>query len=317
MTVILAAALFTLGLYLTMKGGDSFVDAAACIAEASGVPRFIVGATIVSLCTTAPELTVSLLATIQGSTGLAVGNAVGSAACNAGLILGLNVLLAPTLLSAREAQTKGGLMVITACLLGVFSMDGLLSAPESLVLLAMLGVFLFMNLRSASQGRQSAQARLRLQPGETFSTGAKFVAGAAAVVLGAKLMVDNGILLARFIGIPESVIGLTLVALGTSLPELVTALAAVRRHEGSISAGNIIGANIIDLSLVLPACAAMSGGGLPVEAAVGLRDLPFTVVIMSIAMLPPMFSGRLRRIQGAALLLVYAWYIWLVMHGIA
>ena len=108
-TVMLAAGLFVIGLYLTMKGGDSFVDAAALIAEASGVPRFVIGATIVSLCTTAPELTVSLLATARGTSALAVGNAIGSSICNTALILGLGALLAPAALSRREACTKGGL----------------------------------------------------------------------------------------------------------------------------------------------------------------------------------------------------------------
>ena len=309
MTVLLAAVFFTLGLYLTMLGGDSFVDAAARLAEASGVPRFVVGATLVSLCTTAPELTVSLLATVRGATSLAVGNAVGSAACNTGLILGVSALLAPAVLRAYEAKTKGGLMLTATILLGCFAVDSRLAPGEALGLLAVLFAFLAMNLQGAARERSRTQPA-PMASGEKLRMVCRFVLGAAAVVLGAKLMVDNGVLLARMLGIPEAVIGLTLVALGTSLPELMTALAAIRRHEGALSAGNIVGANIIDLALVLPACAAAGGGTLPIAPEVFSRDLPFTVVLMGIAMLPPMFSGRLRRWQGAALLGVYGLYLY-------
>lgn len=312
MTVLLAAAFFTIGLYLTMRGGDAFVDGAARLAEAAGVPRFVVGATLVSLCTTAPELTVSLLATLRGSTGLAVGNAVGSAACNTGLILGLSALLAPAAFPAHDAKTKGGLMIGAAVLLGCMTADGSINPGEALGLLAVLFAFLAMNLQGAAGGRRDCTAR-PFAPGEQGRTVMQFALGGAAVVLGARLMVDHGVILARMLGVPESVIGLTLVALGTSLPELMTALAAVRRREGALSAGNIVGANLIDLTLVLPACAAAGGGGLPVGLDTFARDLPFTVALMALAMLPPMFSGRLRRAQGAALLAVYGAYVHCLM----
>lgn len=311
-TVLLAAVFFTIGLYLTMRGGDQFVDAAARLAEASGVPRFVVGATLVSLCTTAPELTVSVLATLRGSTALAVGNAVGSAACNTGLILGLSALLAPAAFSAREAKTKGGLMLAATILLGCFAADGMLNPGEALGLLAVLFAFLALNLQGAAAGHMDAAAR-PFSPGERGQTLARFALGGAAVVLGAKLMVDHGVILARMLGVPESVIGLTLVALGTSLPELMTALAAVRRREGALSAGNIVGANLIDLTLVLPACAAAAGGALPVGLETFARDLPFTVALMGLAMLPAMASGRLRRVQGAGLLALYGVYVYCLM----
>lgn len=309
MTVLLAAGFFTVGLYLTMRGGDGFVDAAARLAEASGVPRFVVGATLVSLCTTLPELVVSLLATLGGATELAVGNAIGSAACNTGLILGISALLAPAAFSAREARGKGGLMLAATILLGCFAADGVLNPGEALGMLALLFAFLAMNLQSAARGAEGVQT-LSLTAGQRTQTLMQFMLGGLAVVLGAKLMVDNGVILARMLGIPESIIGLTLVALGTSLPELMTAFAAIRRNEGALSVGNIVGANIIDLTLVLPACAAAGGGVLPISRATFVRDLPFTVAIMAVAMLPPMFTGRLRKLQGAALLAVYGVYLY-------
>lgn len=307
--LLLSVIFFALGLILTMRGGDQFVDAAARMAEASGVPRFVIGATLVSLCTTLPELTVSVLATLRGATDLAVGNAVGSAACNTGLILGVAALFAPARFSKKEARIKGGLMMTAAGLLACFAVDGTLQASEAGILSLILGIFLSVNLHGAARERQHT-GRRRFEPGECTKTLGSFALGGAAVVLGAKLMVDHGVILARMLGIPESVIGLTLVALGTSLPELMTALAAIRRHEGTLSAGNIVGANLINLSMVLPACTAVSGGALPVGASVFTRDAPFTLVLMGIAMFPTMTCGRLKRWQGAALLLAYGVYVY-------
>ena len=307
MTVLLSAAFFTIGLYLTMRGGDGFVDAAAQLAEESGAPRFVVGATLMSVCTTLPELMVSVLATMRGASALAVGNAVGSAACNTGLILGMSALLAPAAFRVREARSKGGLMIAAAILLGCFLEDGIMQPGEALGLLAVLFAFLAVNLQSAA-GETAESVPVQHGKGRA-ALWIHFFLGGMAVVLGARLMVDHGVILARMLGIPESIIGLTLVALGTSLPELMTALAAIRRREGALSVGNIVGANVLDLALVLPACTAAGGGILSVAPEVFLRDLPFTVVLMGIAMLPPMFSGRMRRAQGVLLLGVYGWYL--------
>ncbi len=314
LTVLLAAGFFAVGLFLTMRGGDQFVDAAARLAEASGIPRFIVGATLVSLCTTAPELTVSMLATLRGSVDLAVGNAVGSVLCNTGLILGISALLAPAVFHACEAKRKGGLLIAVTVLLAAFSVDGVLETGEALGLLAALFAFLAMNLQSAAQERSQA-GRRRFVPGEGGRTLVRFLLGGAAVILGAKLMVDHGVVLARLLGVPESVIGLTLVALGTSLPELMTALAAIRKGEGALSAGNIVGANLIDLALVLPACVAVGGGWLPVGMETFVRDLPVAVALLALALLPAMVGGRLWRIQGAALLALYGAYVYRLTGG--
>ena len=313
MTVLLSAAFFTIGLYLTMRGGDGFVDAAAQLAEESGAPRFVVGATLMSVCTTLPELMVSVLATMRGASALAVGNAVGSAACNTGLILGMSALLAPAAFRVREARSKGGLMIAAAILLGCFLEDGTMQPGEALGLLAVLFAFLAVNLQSAA-GETAESVPVQHGKGRA-ALWIHFFLGGMAVVLGARLMVDHGVILARMLGIPESIIGLTLVALGTSLPELMTALAAIRRREGALSVGNIVGANVLDLALVLPACTAAGGGVLSVAPEVFLRDLPFTVVLMGIAMLPPMFSGRMRRVQGVLLLGVYGWYLFCLVGG--
>lgn len=307
-TALLSAALFAFGLWLTMRGGDAFVDAACVIARVSGVPQVVIGATIVSLCTTAPELTVSLLATLHGADDIAIGNAVGSAACNVSLILGLIALLAPPAFPHRDARVRGGLLLVTIMALGVTTADGALSLPESGVLLALLLLFLRYNMRSRNARKTDALARPHLDGGQKAGLALRFALGAGGVVLGAKLLVDNAVVLARLAGLSEAVIGLTLVAVGTSLPELVTALTAIRRREGALSVGNIIGANLIDLALVLPVCTAAHGGLLAISPVCSARDLPVTLILTAVALLPTMFTGRFHRVQGFCLLVLYGAY---------
>lgn len=309
--VLYSLCFFIIGLVLTMKGGDAFVDSAAKIAEASGIPRFVIGATLVSVCTTAPELTVSLLASLRGATELAVGNAVGSVACNTGLILGISALLAPATFNIREAKTKGAVLICLGILTGCFCADGVINSGEALGLLTLLFAFLAMNLQSAATCEK--QTSININKLETLFM---FVLGAVSVVLGAKLMVDHGTRLANMLGIPESIIGLTLVALGTSLPELMTTIAAIRKGHGVLSVGNIIGANIINLSLVVPASTFASGGVLSVLPEVFTRDLPFAVILVGISVIPPMFSGKFSRLQGLSLLICYFIYIWILTTGI-
>ena len=293
-----------------MRGGDVFVDSAAKIAEASGIPRFVIGATLVSICTTAPELTVSILASLRGASELAVGNAVGSVACNTGLILGISALLAPSVFSIREAKTKGAVLICLGVLTGCFCADGVINSGEALGLFTLLFAFLAMNLQSASN---TENKDIKINVLETFFM---FIVGAVSVILGAKLMVDHGTRLASMLGIPESIIGLTLVALGTSLPELMTTLSAIRKGHGMLSVGNIIGANIINLSLVVPASTIASGGILEVEPEVFVRDLPFAIILIGISLIPPMFHGKFFRIQGLSLILCYFIYISILMRAI-
>lgn len=310
---VLAVLLFVLGLYLTMRGGDAFVDAATFIAEVTGIPKIIIGATIVSIATTAPELFVSLIATLHGANDMASGNAIGSVCCNIGLILGISLLCLPGRLPVREIRVKGILLFLAAILLSVFCVDNALEPVECAALFAVLALFLYLNLRAATVGKLPPHCCLYAGGLAKFRNGMKFVLGASAVILGAHLMVDNGARLARLFGVPEGIIGLTLIAVGTSLPELITTLTAIRRGEAAMSVGNILGANIIDLTLVLSSSALASRGTLEVNAAVSSRDLPVALILSAIALLPAMSSGRFRRVQGAALLLVYALYVAILM----
>ena len=304
-----AALLFTLGLYLTWRGGDVFVDSASFIAAVTGIPKIVIGATIISLATTAPELFVSAIATAHQMQDMAAGNAIGSVICNTGLIFALAIFFLPGRHAVTEIRIKGGLVLVACILLGIFCVDGSLSVREGLLLLLLLVFFFQQNIHHAMRGKIAKTKRLQASAGEKMKNAMLFVLGAAAVILGAHLMVENGATLARLVGIPESVIGLTLVAVGTSLPELITALTAIRHREGAMSVGNIIGANLIDLTFIPAICAVVSKGQLETAMHVAMRDVPMAIVLLSIALLPAMREGRFRRVQGVVLLALYAGYI--------
>ena len=318
MSVWVSAGLFLAGLVLIVKGGDWFLDGAVWMAEASGVPRFLIGATVVSLATTLPELTVSVTGVLQGARDLAVGNAVGSVAANLGLILGIGALWAPGAVARRQFAPKALLMAGAAAVLALLCRGGELGFPEWLALAAVLAAYLAGSVREARRGVE--RRRQTLPGGRTVSRRRMawelglFALGAGAVAVGSRLLVAHGSRLALLLGVPAGVVGSTVVAVGTSLPELVTTLTAVSRRETALSVGNILGANIIDLALILPACAAVSGGSLLIGPQTTGLDLPACLALCAAAAVPPLVTGRFHRWQGAALLGLYAGYLRLLLN---
>ncbi len=319
MSAIWIVALFALGLLLTIKGGDFFVDAASWIAEVSGIPKFIVGATIVSLATTLPELLVSMMAAAKGSIGISVGNAVGSVTANVGLIMALSLLFMPAVIRRKEYAFKFVMLLASILLLYIFSFSGELKLYGAVILLVLFVVFMAENVLTAKRkmGASDGDVRPARDRRSVTVNVLKFVLGAAGIVAGAQLMVNNGTALARLLGIPEAIIGATLVAIGTSLPELVTTLTAIAKKQSSLSIGNIVGANIIDLTVILPLCAVVSGKSLPMLAQNIQLDMPFCLALCLLAVVPTMISGKFRRPQGALLLAVYAAYIVLLVVSTA
>ena len=293
--------LFLLGLALMVKGGDSFVDGARWIARVTGIPPFVVAATVVSLGTTMPELLVSVLAAAQGSGAMALGNAVGSVSCNTGLVLGISLLCMPGTVEVRPLREKGALLLFAVISLLVFGIDRRLVWGEGVFLLLLLLLFLKNDLDHTR--------RAAFLPGEDQPE-----RGSAGLAAGARLLVDNGCILARLMGVPESVVALTLVALGTSLPELVTTLTALAKGEASLSVGNIIGANFLDLTVVPAASAFVGGGILPMEAPRAQIDLLAALVLLALTLLPAWKRARFRRWQGAALLAFYGSYVALLFR---
>lgn len=306
--------LFAVGTVLVIKGGDLFVDAASWIAERSGIPKLIIGATVVSLATTMPELLVSVMAAAQGKVDMSIGNAVGSVTANIGLILALALLFMPGVIRRRDYLMKSVLMLLAAALVAVCGLAGEVNLPVSVGLLAIFGVFLWENIREAKKAAVPAAPVKKEEQAQADRktvrvNAAKFILGAAGIIAGAQLLVDNGSALARYAGVPERVIGVTLVAVGTSLPELVTTLTAIAKKQSALSAGNILGANIIDLTLIMPLASVISGKALPISAAFARIDLPVCLLVGLIALVPALIRSRFSRWQGALLLGIYGAYV--------
>ncbi|MCI8910333.1 MAG: calcium/sodium antiporter [Oscillibacter sp.] len=319
MSIWLTVCFFLLGLLLIIKGGDWFLDGAVWIAEATGVPRFIIGATIVSLATTLPELTVSVTGVLQGEVDLAVGNAVGSVTANLGLILGISVVCLPSAVSRRQFNLKAVLMVAGAVLLTALCWNGVLTVRPGLLLFVVFLAYMGSNLldaRSSMAGERASKPKRRTTSHrQMFLKLGLFAAGITAIVVGSRLLIDYGSELALLLGVPASIIGVTMVAIGTSLPELVTTLTAIAKKEASMSIGNIIGANVIDLTMILPVCSAISGeGGLTIGSQTTALDLPFCLSLCLLAVLPPLVRGKFYRWQGVAMLAVYAGYVVLLVR---
>ena len=311
MELAIMLAVFLAGIILIVKGGDFFVDAASWIAEISGIPKLVVGATIVSLATTLPELLVSLLAALQGKVDMAVGNAVGSVTANLGLILAISVVCMPAAIRRGDYLLKSVLMLAASGIVVAGGARGEVGLGLSLLLMAIFAVFLLENLQSARRSMRGDREVLRMAPKkkEIFFQCAKFVVGAVGVVLGADLLVDSGSALARMVGVSERVIGVTIVAVGTSLPELVTTVTAIVKKQSALSVGNILGANILDLTLIMPLCALVAGKPLPISAASARLDLPACLLVGAVAVVPAMVTARFRRWQGVVLLGLYGGYL--------
>ena len=307
--LLVILVLFLLGLGLIVKGGDLFVDAAVWMAEASGMPKFLIGATIVSLATTLPELMVSVMGVLRGEVDLAVGNAVGSVTANTGLIMGLSAVCLPAVIRRRELAPKALLMAAAALTLLLLCRGGTLELLPSGILVIIFALFIGENISSArrragQEGVESGGEGKGL-PGQVL----KFLLGILGIVWGANLLIENGSALAEAMGVPSAIIGVTVIAVGTSLPELVTTITAIVKRESALSIGNIIGANVIDLTMILPICSILSGGSLTISAqGVGL-DLPACFAIILLGILPPLIGGKFYRWQGAAMLAAYAAYV--------
>ena len=307
-----AAVIFIVGLVLTIKGGDWFVDSASWFAEATGIPKFIVGATVVSFATTLPELLVSVRAAMNGSAQLAIGNAIGSVTANTTLIMGVSLVAMAGVINRKTIAVRGGLLLAAIIGLTLLSLSGALPVWSAFILWAIFITFMVVNVLD---GKQSAgnEEKMTVDKKEIPSRVLWFVIGTASIIFGAEFLVSSGKTIASGIGISETIIGFTVIALGTSLPELVTTLTAIRKKENSLSVGNIIGANIIDTTLILPLCAVVGGEALPVDKVNLVFDFPVCIAVAAIAIGPTIIMGKFKKWQGYALLGCYALYMLLLI----
>lgn len=301
-SLFMVLLLFAAGLLCIIKGGDLFVDAASWIAEASGIPKFIIGATVVSFATTMPEMLVSVFAALQGNADIAVGNAVGSVTANVGLIMCVALICMECAMTRKQFGVKACLLLAAILALFGFTRDGQLSVLESVLILIIFVGFLVESLIAARQEQGSElpaqEERPKIDKKTVLLNIGKFLLGAVGIVLGAQLLIDNGSALARMLGVPDAVIAATMIAIGTSLPELVTTLTAIKKKQASLSVGNIIGANIMDLTLIMPLCAVIQGKPMTVERQGMLLDIPACLIICAAALIPALVQGKFKRWIG-------------------
>ena len=297
-SLFMVLLLFAAGLLCIIKGGDLFVDAASWIAEASGIPKFIIGATVVSFATTMPEMLVSVFAALQGNADIAVGNAVGSVTANVGLIMCVALICMECAMTRKQFGVKACLLLAAILALFGFTRDGQLSVLESVLILVIFVGFLIAARQEQGSELPAQEERPKIDKKTVLLNIGKFLLGAAGIVLGAQLLIDNGSALARMLGVPDAVIAATMIAIGTSLPELVTTLTAIKKKQASLSVGNIIGANIMDLTLIMPLCAVIQGKPMTVERQGMLLDIPACLIICAAALIPALVQGKFKRWIG-------------------
>lgn len=313
--IVVAIILFIVGLAMIIKGGDVFVDAASSIAKSLKIPTFIIGATIVSIATTLPELLVSVFATIEGSVDMSVGNAVGSVTANTAMILAISMIAMPILCDRKKNLPQILLLIAATGTLAIGCISGSLNIVASIVLAVIFVVFMTFNVVTGKKQIQELKSEddAPVDKKEVWLNVLLFVIGAAALAGGSHVMVDYGKFIASSLGVSDLIISLTIIAIGTSLPELVTTITAIVKKEANLSIGNIIGANIIDITLILPLCSLIAGQQLPINLRSVYIDIPACFLVTLVATIPLIIRQKASKAQGITMLGIYACYFVLVV----
>ena len=317
--------LLIFGFILLIKGGDWFVDAATGIAKRFHLPELLIGATVVSIGTTLPEVMTSAIGAASGSGAMAYGNAIGSIICNTSLIAALTIAIKPA-----KADKKS--LIFPVCFFfGVAAfyalnayIFGRFDLWMGIILLVGFVVYMVINVLNMKKNPEAAEEEESekldcTMPEKESNVGLVkdilvLIGSALVIAVGADLLVDNAIIIAEMLGVPQTIISLTIVALGTSLPELVTAVTSLMKGHGALSLGNIIGANIFNLVLVSGAAITINPFDVPAEAtffgnnASLIFDLPLVFIAMGILTVPTIIRGKLARWQGISLLCIYVAY---------
>ena len=338
---IISCIVLILSLILVIKGGDMFVDSSIDLAKRTKIPTILIGATIVSIATTLPELIVSSIASAQGSYDLAVGNAVGAVICNTALIAGLSMAVAPSVMKEKNTPFKFILLLVSCVLLIIcgFGTNSSFSIAwyEALIFAVLFIAYMVYNVYDAMKEvkknkelnktikekveKESAVAEAETKQNEDDAPKQKlgvtilfFILGAGMLALGAYALVESAKYISSALGISEALVGLTIVAIGTSLPELVTTITSLRKKNSELGYGNIIGANIMNITLIMSASGLISGStGLTISFWTYAVSIPVALVSSLIFVLPLWLRNRSYRWQGITLLSIYALYIVFLM----
>ena len=310
--MLIPVLLFIVGLLFLIKGGDWFVDGASALARRFHLPELLIGATVVSIGTTLPEVMVSTMSALSGHGEIAYGNAIGSVICNAALIAAITIAVRPGKVDPKTLKIPVLFFFAAAAVYCVAAYGfGKFTRPMGLIMLAMFVAYMAANviqMKNVPAEQNDDEEEAMPLPKMLVL----LVAGAVLIAVGANLLVDNGTLIAQALGVPESVIALTFVALGTSLPELVTAITSLIKGHSDLSLGNVVGANVFNLVLVSGVSITLAPFTVPQSATIfGMNsslvlELPVMLAVMVLLTVPALLKGKLSRVQGVALLVIYA-----------
>lgn len=315
--MITSVLLFAVGLVLLIKGGDWFVDGATGIAKRFNLPDIVVGATVVSIGTTLPEVMVSTTGALAGSGAMAYGNAIGSIICNTALIAAISITCNPGPVNVKSMKTPAIFFFCSAAIYCLASyVLGEFPRWMGFVMLSIFVVYMIMTVRNGMKNPDTAaeEEEEESKPKALWQELLMLIAGAAVIAVGADLLVEHGQIIALELGVPETVVALLFVALGTSLPELVTTITSLKKGRASLGVGNVIGANVFNLVLVSGVAVSLAPFPVPCENFLldtGLNmslvfEIPVMLGVMSLMIFPALVTKKLGRWQGIALLCIYA-----------
>lgn len=304
---------FVAGIILLLGGAHLLVSSSSALAVRFGIPAIFIGVTIVAFATSAPEIAVSLDAVLEDRAGLALGNVLGSNIANILLILGLSAVISPIKVTRRVIWLDIPIMILASAALYLLALDQRLQPLDGIIMLVLFAGFMIFQIQQARKNKINITAEdeslVSDRNANPYVQVGLLLLGLAILALGAHWLVESAITIARIWGLSELIIGLTIVAIGTSLPELATSVLAAGRNESDLSVGNVIGSNIFNILLVLGISAFFSADGLPISNAALALDLPFMVAV-SIACLPIFFTGHIiARWEGLVFLGYYAAYL--------
>ena len=289
------------------------VNAALDVKKKTGMSNVLIGATFISIATALPEVFVSVIAVFNNNHSIAVGNAFGAMIANTALVLGLYVLAMPGAVDRKQFLTKSMFLISALIAVWIFSLNFRIGMLEGLVLISGFIIFMLVNTKEAKKAG-AADKKLFVQDGESELPTWKrilsiFLLAQGLLIVGATLLVHYGEQIAHAFNISEAVIGFTIIAIGTSLPETVTAIQSIRKKSGGLALGNVIGSNIINATLLLGVTSVISSGGLPISRATLFVSIPVLIGFTLIALLPMLFKQRAYKWQGVTLLTLYIIYI--------
>jgi cation:H+ antiporter len=298
-----------LGIVLLFGGGELFVAGSSALALLLGIPQIVIGLTVVSLGTSAPELFVSLISTFQDGDAIAVSNVVGSNIFNVMVVLGLSALVVPLRVKSRLVRRDVPLLLGVSLAVWGMASGGRLTWQAGLALLVGTAINLIWEMRTASEYSDEEGDFNEDDRATPAVAAAKLAGGLVLLVLGSQVLVKGATAAAIGLGVTQTVIGLTIVSAGTSMPELVTSLVAAYRGKADLAIGNVVGSNLLNQLLILGVCGVFSGEGLLVDPVVISRDLP-VMVLTTLALLPILWTrGVVTRLEGGILVGLYVLYL--------